>query len=200
MRAKSQEETGDRQRETSPLSLLLSYSATPYETQPYLSDGVVLVRIYQDYRLPGSQCEAPFDHGDHGRRCDDARHHVVGAVSGRSVPMAVEAVVPRQHGIERVHQVVVAACARFDHSDTRGCVRDEYVEQAVTLACNESRGIGCEVEDAPPVPGLDREDLSVHRIPSDVLALEYLTHRRVSEDGVDCPRQDRPDREHGDLV
>lgn len=90
--------------------------------------------------------------------------------------MAIVAVVPRQHGVDRIHQVVVATGSGLHHRNSCGRMRNEDVEQAVTLSCDESNSIGCEIENTSPVSGLDRKGLSVHGFASDVLALEDLTH------------------------
>jgi len=125
---------------------------------------------------------------------------MVCAVSGRPVTVAIAAVVPRQYVVDGIHQVVVATGPGLDHGDSRRCVRDEDIEQAVTPALAKSNGVGGEIEDSPPEAGLDREDLSVHSPSSDVLALEDLTHRGVRKDGADGACEDRSDREHTDLA
>ena len=165
----------------------------------YFADWVALVRVYQNNRLPRPQGEATVEHGDNGRRSDDPGHHVIGSVSGRSVAVPIVTVVPRKHGVERIHQIVVAPCPRLDNRDTRRRMGNEDVEKAVALACNESIGLGCEIEDASPVSRLDRKDLSVHDRSSDVLALEDGTHRSIGEDRTDGPSENRSDGEHGDL-
>ena len=114
--------------------------------------------------------------------------------------MAIATIIPRQYVVDGIHQVIVATGSGLDYGDPRRCMWDEDVEQAVTLARNETQGVSGEVEDSPSVSGLDREDLGVHSRSSDVLALEYLTHRGIGEDSVNGPCQDRPDGEHRDLV
>jgi hypothetical protein len=116
------------------------------------------------------------------------------------VPVPIVAVVPRQHGVDRIHEVVVTAGSCLHHCNASGCVRHEDVEQAVTFASNESTGIRSEIEDTSPVSSLDREDLSIHDLASDVLALEDFAHRGVREDRVDGACEDRPHGQHGDLV
>ena len=69
--------------------------------------------------------------------------------------MPIVAVIPRKHGVERIHQVFVAPCPGFDDRDTRRRMGDEDVEKTVTLACNESTGRGCEIEDTSQMSGLD---------------------------------------------
>ena len=80
---------------------------------------------------------------------------MIGSVSGRSVAVPIVAVIPRKHGVERIHQVIVAPGPRFDDRDTRRCMGDEDVEKTVTLVGNESAGLRCEIENTSQMSGLD---------------------------------------------
>ena len=140
------------------------------------------------------------DRRDIDRRSDDSRHDMICAVAGRSVTVAIAALVPRQYVVDGIHQVVIAAGPGLDHGDSGCRMRDEDIEQAVTPALDKSNGVGREIENSPSVSGLDREDLGVHSPPSDVLALEDLAHRGVGKDGTDGACEDRSNREDSDLA
>ena len=79
--------------------------------------------------------------GSTTRRRDDRRQHVVGAVAGRAVRVAV-AVVARQQPLERVDEVVVGAGAGLDDGDARGRVRREHVDQPVAARAAERAHVG----------------------------------------------------------
>ena len=52
-----------------------------YERQADLAGGVVLIGIHKDNRLPCAEGETALDHRNGRARGDEARHHVVGAVT-----------------------------------------------------------------------------------------------------------------------
>ena len=86
--------------------------------------------------------------------------HVVGAVAGRAVGVAV-AIVARQQAFERVDEVVIGPGAGLDDRDTGGGVRHEHVAQAVLVAAAEGAHRVGEVDDAAP-GGVDIEYIGVH--------------------------------------
>ncbi len=89
---------------------------------------------------------------------------MVGAMTGRAVPMAVQPILPRQQTVERVEQVVIRAGTDLDHDDTRRGVRDEQREQAVLGSdVGQERGT-CrgQVRQPPGRPGADREQTRLY--------------------------------------
>jgi hypothetical protein len=97
---------------------------------------------------------------------------MVGTVSRRTVRMAV-AIVARQQALERVDEVVVAACPGFDDRDSGGGVWDENVAETVAVGCAEVTHIVGEIDDAA-TRGVNVEDCRIHHSTLRIAAIARL--------------------------
>ncbi len=90
---------------------------------------------------------------------------MVGAVTGRSVAMAVQPLLSRQEAIERRQQVVVRAGPDLDDDKPGGRVGHEDRQQAVASAGRLGREAGTcprEIDEPSDRPGPDRQLASVY--------------------------------------
>jgi hypothetical protein len=126
---------------------------------------VVRVRVEERDRLPRPEGHGPADDRYGDRRSGEERQDVVGAVTGRPVPVA-PAFVARQEPIERLERVVVGAGTELQDHDAGGRVRHEHGEQPVSsptpLGEEPPAGVR-EVGEAAIGSGPDRQPDGLHR-------------------------------------
>ena len=101
---------------------------------------VVTIEIDQHDALPPAQPEPASDDGDHERGRDERGKYVIGTVSGRTVTVRID-VLARQEPVDGGLEIRLGSRSSFDKRYPRGRVRDEHVDESVSLVRNEVRNL-----------------------------------------------------------
>lgn len=151
---------------------------------------IVLIGIDEGDRLPGSQMNLAAVNGQCERRGDECRKEMVGAVAGRSVGMAIEALLSREHSIDRLHQVFFAAASQLHESNAGRGMGKRKVDESVAFALYELLNIGGQIDDGAAMPRLDFQDVRFHVAESKLPNMDYVrlggTGLRVSPLCLGC--------------
>jgi len=71
--------------------------------------------------------------------------------------MAVEVIVSRHQPINRLHEVLIAACPRLEYGDTGCRMRHEHRDEPASLPCHELGYLMTYIEGTALAAGVDRE-------------------------------------------